>query len=116
VKPYSLDLRQKIVDAVDSGLTHEEVAARFGVSTDSVSRYHKLWRETGQLNPRPIPGPPPRIPREDYPALAALLDLHHDATLAEHCALWQEAGHALVSPATMCRAQQKLGWTRKKRP
>lgn len=116
VKLSSLDLRQKIVDAINSGLTQEEVAARFGVSTDSVSRYHQPWRETGHLHPRPIPGPPPRITRDDDPALRALLDAHDNATFAEYCALRHEAGHVLVSQATRCRAQQKLDWTRNKSP
>jgi hypothetical protein len=29
---------------------------------------------------------------------------------------WAAAGHHRVSPSTMCRTQQRLGWTRKKRP
>lgn len=116
MKPYSLDLRQKIVDAVDSGLTHEDVADRFRVSTDTVSRYLKRRRATGSLAPTPSPGRDPLIHRDDHPALIAQLDAHPDATLEEHCALWQDAGYARVSPATMCRMQRRLGWTRKKRP
>jgi hypothetical protein len=36
--------------------------------------------------------------------------------LEERCTLWAAAGHARVSPATMCRTQQRLQWTRKKGP
>jgi transposase len=115
MKPYSPDLRQKIVDAVDSGLPHQEVADRFDVSVDSVSRYLKQRRELGHLHPRPIPGARARISTDDVPALIAQLDAHSDATLEEHCTMWEAAGHRMLSPATMCRAQQRLGWTRKKR-
>jgi transposase len=116
MKPYSPDLRSKIVDAVDSGLPHQEVADRFGVSVDSVSRYVKQQRELGHLYPRPIPGARPRISPDDYPALMTQLQAHPDATLEEHCTVWAAAGHRGISPATMCRTQQRLGWTRKKRP
>lgn len=116
MKPYSLDLRQKIVDAVDSGLTHEDVADRFAVSTDTVSRYLKRRRETGSLDPTPSPGRDPLIQSDDHPALVAQLNAHPDATLEEHCDLWVAAGHGRVSPATMCRTQQRINWTRKKRP
>lgn len=117
MKPYSLDLRQKIVAAVDSGLSHQEVADRFDVSTDTVSRYLKRRRETGSVAPRPgPPGPKRRITPEAHPVLIAQLETHPDATLEEHCTLWVAAGHAAVSTATMCRAQQRLQWTRKKRP
>jgi transposase len=116
MKPYSLDLRQKIVDAVDSGLPHQEVADRFGVSVDSVSRYLKQRRELGHLQPRPIPGAVARISRDEYPALMAQLETHPDATLEEHCTRWAAASHRAISPATMCRTQQRIGWTRKKRP
>jgi transposase len=37
-----------------------------------------------------------------------------DATLAEHCAAWAAAGGARVSPSTMCRLLQRLGWPLKK--
>jgi transposase len=116
MKPYSPDLRQKIVDAVESGLPHQEVADRFGVSTDSVSRYMKQWRDLGHLTPRPIPGAVARISPDEYPALRTQLAAHPDATLAEHCVWWQEAGHRPVSQATMCRTQQRIAWTRKKSP
>src|SRR5437763_574188 len=55
MKAYSPDLRRKIVQAVDSGLPQQEVADRFGVSVATVERYLKLRRDTGRLEPRPIP-------------------------------------------------------------
>jgi hypothetical protein len=72
-------------------------------------------RERGSLEPLPGPsGPKPRITPEEYPALIAQLEAHPDATLEEHCTLWAATGHAAVSTGTMCRAQRRVVWTRKK--
>ena len=38
-KPYSMDLRVRVVEAVDEGATRQEAAGRFGVSVSSAVRY-----------------------------------------------------------------------------
>ena len=43
------------------------------------------------------------------------MDISPDATLAEHCYLWETSQSVQVSTATMSRAIQSLGWTRKKK-
>lgn len=111
---YSLDLRERIVDAVHGGLTIAATAATFAVGERTVKRYLAQQRRTGALQPRPIPGRPRVIPEAS--ALLAQAQAHPDATLAEHCALWAAAHGRRVSAATMCRALQRLDWTRKKSP
>ncbi len=46
--------------------------------------------------------------------MEAQLRDHPDATLAQHCQLWQQAHGVRVSPATMSRTIQRLSWTWKK--
>src|SRR6201985_2522981 len=46
-RPYSSDLRERGVEAVDEGATRLEAAERFGVSVSSAVRWHQAWRETG---------------------------------------------------------------------
>ena len=48
-KPYSEDLRRRVVDAVDSGATIPEASEQCGVSISSVVRFLKLHRETGSV-------------------------------------------------------------------
>jgi transposase len=48
--------------------------------------------------------------------LAAMVEQHLDATLAEYCEYWGEKYDQWVSPSTMCRALQKAQLTLKKRP
>jgi transposase len=115
MKAYSLDLRSKILAAVDAGDPKAAVARRFGVDRATVKRYIVLRRATGGIAPRPRPGKRSRLSREYDPALWSQLEAHPDAILADHCRLWAEQQGMTVSQATLCRAIRRLGWTRKKR-
>jgi transposase len=57
MRAYSLDLRQKVVAAVErGGSTIEEVTATFGVGLTFVKKTLRQHRETGDLSPRPHGG------------------------------------------------------------
>src|SRR3712207_1382002 len=56
MKPYSLDLREKIVESVKKGVPKLETARRFGVDRATVKRYCKQLDECGTLQPRKAPG------------------------------------------------------------
>lgn len=49
-----MDLRTRAIAAVRSGATHREVAGRFGVSAENVSRWRALEREQGDVMPKPL--------------------------------------------------------------
>ena len=115
MKAYSEDLRERVVGAVERGTKRSEVVETFRVSLPTIKRWLKQRRETGDLAPKPIPGPP-AIKRDALlAALPERLDEHADATLEEHCSWWQERTGGEVSTATMSRAITALAWTRKKR-
>ncbi len=115
MKPYSQDLRERIVKAVDQGLSRSETVKLFGVSEATIKRYLKLRHETGSLAPKPIPGYPPRKLTALQKGLQPQLEAHSDATLEEHCKLWEAQTGVKVSISTMSHAMQRLGWTRKKK-
>lgn len=48
-KPYSEDLRERVVRAVEEGRTHKEVASLYKIGERTVRRYVSLWRETGRV-------------------------------------------------------------------
>lgn len=52
----SIDLRARVVAAVSGGGSCHEVAARFGVSVASASRWSRRFRSEGQVAPRPRGG------------------------------------------------------------
>ena len=63
-RPYSNDLRERVVDAVAAGASCRAVAARFGVSVSTVVKWSQRKRATGSVTPgkigghrRPVLGP-----------------------------------------------------------
>jgi transposase len=116
MKAYSQDLRQRVLRAVDQGRTQAAIAEGFAVSVATIKRYLKQRRENGHVLPRPIPGRPAKKGDALREQLLPQLQAHPDATLEEHCLMFQ-AEHGLpVSRATMSRAIASFNWTRKKRP
>jgi len=56
VRPYSNDLRERVVRAVEAGETCRLVAARFGVAVSSVVKWSQRYRETGSVAPAKMGG------------------------------------------------------------
>jgi transposase-like protein len=105
VRAYSMDLRERVVAAVDAGLTQGQAAERFGVSLRTVERYLARRRATGSLAATAQRhGPQPTVRRQLQVWLPARLDAAADATLAEHVAAFVAAGSEPVSLASMSRA------------
>jgi transposase len=83
----SVDLRERVVAAVDAGMTQQQAADRFGVSVNSVGRYLARRRATGSLAPTVQRHGPAPVKRARLHAwLPARLAAAADATLAEHAA------------------------------
>ena len=116
MKPYSVDLRERLLGAIDAGLSQAEAARLFGVGTATIERWQRRQRESDTVAPRPRPGRPRRIKPHHLAALTAQVHGHPDATLAEHCARWEAAHGVRLSEATMSRALARLGWSLKKSP
>jgi transposase len=55
-KPYSEDLRARVVVAEQDGATIPETAEQLGVSISSVVRFRRLHRETGSVSPAKFGG------------------------------------------------------------
>ena len=118
MKPYSLDLRQKILHAYDHQRgSQRAMAALFGVSRAFFEQLLRRRRMTGEIAPRPHAGG--RQPRCDPAALALVRQLvreQPDATLEELCAQLLHRRGLRLSVVTMCRVLQRLGLPRKKVP
>ena len=60
-RPYSMDLRRRVVDAVEKeGLSRRAAAARFGVSYSIAIAWLKRFHETGSVEPGQIGGYKPK--------------------------------------------------------
>ena len=116
VKQYSVDLRERLLRAIDAGLGQAEAAGLFGVGISTIKRWKRQRTERGTLAAKPRPGRTPLIGADLRPALEAQVRAAPDATLAEHCATWERDQGVQVSAATMSRTLARLGWPLKKRP
>ncbi len=61
-KPYSMDLRERVVAAVlKDGMSARRAAARFGVSESSAIKWVRRHRQTGSVAPSKMGGYKPRL-------------------------------------------------------
>jgi transposase len=115
MKAYSIDLREKVLQAVDQGYPREEIIKLLGVSRATIKRYLKQRRDTGTIAPKAIPGRTPKKLGLLQADLTAQLQAHNDLRLEDQCLLWEQTHDLHVSTSTMSEAIKRLGWTRKKR-
>ena len=83
MRPLSMDLRERIIRAVDNKEgSRREIAKRFDVDTSTITRLLQLRRKTGSIDPRPHGGgvEPARGP-EDHDRLDELGEEKPHATL-----------------------------------
>jgi transposase len=63
MKPYSEDLRVRIVKGIKEGMSKSGAARLFGVSLSSVKRYARITGRGEPLKPRKVAGGRPRLTR-----------------------------------------------------
>jgi transposase len=60
-RPYSIDLRERVVAAVArGGLSRREAARRFGVGVGTVVKWVQRWRDSGGIEPGQMGGHRPK--------------------------------------------------------
>jgi transposase len=114
-RPYSNDLRERVVWAVRCGDTCRVVAARFGVSVSSVVRWSQRHRATGSVTPGKMGGHRRRVlePHRDF--IAERLEQTPHLTLHR---LKDElaARGVIVSHTAVWRFLRREGFSFKKKP
>lgn len=115
---YSLDLRQRIVDAVERGVgTKREIASLFNVHESFIYKLLRQKRERGDLAPLPHGGgAAAKLTAERLDTLYDLVAQTPDAKLDELAQQFFRKTRISVSESTVCRGLQKLELTLKKRP
>ena len=114
MKALSLDLRQRIADALEGGQTQTSIAERFAVSLSSVERMARKRREGQGLEPGVRPGKKPLVETEQHEAFAQLAASRTDWTLQTLAQAWQEQGGKTLSQATTSRTLRRNGFSYKK--
>jgi transposase len=108
MKPYSKDLRLRVLAAIDAGSPTEEVAKTCSVSMPTIKRWLKRRRESGDVEPRAIPGRPSRKGVMLQEWLPKHLQANHDLTLEEHREAFEEEFGERVSTSTVGRGIARL--------
>ncbi len=112
---YSVDLRRRIVSAVEeSGISKAQAARTFSVSLSSVKRYVEKAHRGESLAPKKRPGSAPKLDEKARTLFEEDLKERPFATLQERCDYVEVMTGLSVSRSTMCRAIARIGPTRKK--
>ena len=114
MKAYSVDLRERVLAALDRGMSRAGVVEAFQVSEGSIKRWLRARREGGDLHPRRPLGRPPTIRTEHDAALRAQVETEPDATLQEHTEQWNKEWGTTLSQWSLGRAIRARRLTRKK--
>jgi len=115
MKPYSQDLRERILQALQvRGDSQAAIAQRFAVSHSFVERLWQRWRQTGSCAALPHAGGRQRSLRTAEALIRRTVTRDPDVTLARLCERVARAKGIAVSTKTMCLEIQRLRLPRKK--
>lgn len=113
-RPYSRDLRERVVEAVEAGQSRQAAARRFGVSPSFAIKLLQRWQETGTLEPRQVGGQKDYALRAHEALVRRLVASHPDQTIDELTARLGSTGIS-ISRAAVGRFLVALDLTVKKR-
>ena len=99
-RPYSRDLRERVVGAVESGVSRRKAAAVFGVGIATVIEWMRVWRNSGRLEAKPMGGDRNSRLKEErvwlLERIAAAPDLTLEEIRAELAARGKPVGYGTV--------------------
>ena len=110
-RPYSYDLRIRVVRAVEKGMEVTEASQVFGVHRDTITAWLARKEATGDVQAKAgyQRGHSHKI--TDPAQFQVFVDRHEDATVEELAEAWGGVGRM-----TIWRQLHKLGYPHKKRP
>ena len=114
-KSLSKDIRERVVSAVEGGMTRRSAAKRFRVAPSTAIKWVDRWRRTGDISPRPRGGDhrSHRIEAHAEEILALIVGTP-DTTLVEVAEHLEETHGVVVAQSTIWRLLDRRGMTFKK--
>ena len=116
MKAISLDLRRRIIEALEKEPSSLKVAERFKVSGSSVRKLRLKMERTGDFAAGHAPGRERLVRGKAEQKLRRLVEKYPDATLVVLCELLADETKLEVSETTMWRQLKRMGMTLKKSP
>lgn len=112
-KAYSVDLRLRVLAAIDAGLSKMQAHKSFQISRSTIDDWLKLRTQTGSV----------QVPERrrggrglgDQEGFTAFAKRHQHSTLEQMRQAWQQETQQSLSTMSFSRALRKRDYTRKKR-
>jgi transposase len=115
-EPLSIHLRERVVAAIEGGMSRRQAAAHFRVGVSSAIRWMAQAQNTGDVRPKPMGGDHRSAPIEAQAQfLLSMREERSDATLREYQAALAERG-LTIGVSSISRFFARHGITLKKRP
>jgi transposase len=115
-RPYSMDLRERVITAVEGGMSTRQAAARFSIGIATAGAWARLKRSTGTVSSAKQGKPKGSVLDAHADFIFALIDKAPDITLEEIAErLAQERAVVVVSTAVW-KFLDRHDMTHKKRP
>lgn len=115
--PYSVDLRERVIRAVDEGSrTVAEIAEQFSVAERTIYKWLARRKEAHTLTPKPhAGGRASSVDKEGDQLLGQLVEEKNDRTLAEYVEAYEQQRGVRLSRSALHRALVRLKLARKKK-
>jgi transposase len=110
-KPYSYDLREKVINAIElEGLKKSDASQLFNISRNTIDLWLKRKAQTGDFKPKPNKPPGHNHKITDWDKFREFAQTHGDKTQEQMAQLWEGD----ISSRTISRALERIEFTRKK--
>ena len=114
-RPYGSDLRQRVIDAIESGLSTRAAARRFSIGESTAGTWHRRWRATGSVEPKRQGNRGGSVLDAHEAFLLGLINEAVDISLAEMAERLEIERSMKVDPSTIWYFLRRRGITYKKR-
>lgn len=114
-RAYGLDLRERVIDAIEGGLSTRAAARRFLIGESTAGSWHRLWRETGSVEPRRQGNQGGSVLDAHKQFLLDLIEATPDISLGEMAECLESEQSLTVDPSTIWYFLRRYGITYKKR-
>jgi len=111
-KPYSYDLRARVIESIEAGASRRETAEVYGISPSVVVIWAQRWKETGNISAKQSGGSVSPL-EEHAEFLLALVAERRDLTLSEIVVQMGKAG-IVGSRTAVWRFYERHGFSFKK--
>ena len=115
-RAYGLDLRQRVIEAIEGGMSTRTAARRYAIGESTAGSWHRRWRATGNVRPGRQGNPGGSLLDAHEAFILASVDEAVDITLAEIAERLARERSVTVDPSTIWYFFRRRGITYKKRP